>query len=322
MNDPVERPSHAFLSAQRLRALPGPSASELRAVLARLLIAMPAGERLPTVRELAGTTGASVGSVQGVLAGLVEHGAVSIHRRGHLGAFLVEHDLGRLWQAAEGSPLVIALPLSNTVRIQGLATGLKAQLRAAGIETFSIFVAGSRRRLETLRRGGCHATVMSGLAARELCGEGEAGVLRLPPRSYVGEHRVLERKHARRQPRRAVIDELSIDQQVLSRLEFAGRDIEPVPAAYMQFERLFETKAAEVAVWSVDEVSVRLRELVRMRPLSERTRAQIGDRDTCAQVVASRNAGTVGALLAGVLNADRLTATQREVMDGLVVPEY
>lgn len=320
MNEPAKRRSRASVTA--LTVLPGRSASELRAILARLLIAMPAGERLPTVREFAKTTGASVGSVQGALAELAERGAVSLHHRGHLGAFLVEQDLGRLWEAAEGSPLVIALPLSNTDRIQGLATGLKAQLRTAGIETFSIFIAGSRHRLETLRRGGCHATVMSDLAAGKLCGEGEAGVLRLPPQSYVGEHRVLERKRARRQPRRAVIDERSIDQQVLSQLEFADHEIETVSAAYMQFGRLLETRAADVAVWSVDEVPERLRDLVRMRPLSERTRAQIGDRDTRAQVVTTRNAGTVEALLAGVLDADELTATQRAVMDGRVVAEY
>ena len=69
--------------------------------------------RLPTVRELAVRHRASLSSVHAALGGLRDSGAVKVETRGPLGAFLVERSIGRLWEAAEGGPLVIALPLAS-----------------------------------------------------------------------------------------------------------------------------------------------------------------------------------------------------------------
>jgi hypothetical protein len=294
----------------------------LRTVVARLLMGMPAGSRLPTIRELAQTTRASVGSVQAAMAALDESGAIVIRRRGHLGTFLVERDIGKLWSAVYNSPLVVALPLSNTERIQGLATGIKAQLQAAGIDMFSMFIVGPATRLEALHRGACHAVVMSDLAAGELVTGEETIALSLPRHTYVGDHLVLQRINARAEPLRIMIDERSIDQQLLSRLEFAGEDVEYVSTSAMQFARLLENGVADAVVWRSDEVPERLRDVVNRRPLSDSTLAQVGDRYTCAQLVALRRDDAVRAVLDAALDVDGLVATQRAMAEGRLIPEY
>src|SRR6187399_292681 len=96
--------------------------SDIVPALAReFLLAPPPPSRLPTVREI---------------------GAIEVETRGPLGAFMVGRSTGKLWEAAEGGPLVIALPLASSPRYEALATAIKHGLSHAGLEVFLIFVRG------------------------------------------------------------------------------------------------------------------------------------------------------------------------------------
>lgn len=298
-------------------------ASDLSAILAHFLLTITVGERLPTVRTLARRYDVSVGSVHGALTGLEDQGAVGIERRGHLGAFLIAKSAQRLWSFAERGPLVIALPLARTGRYEGLATALKAQIRALGIESFLIFVAGSRHRLQALRNGSCAVAVMSALAADEVGTPAETKLQTLPPGSYVSEHRVYRRKATSAHRKlRAVIDERSVDQQLLSRLEFEGQPVEYVSASYMQFGRLFEEGSANVAVWSADEAPRGLDTLLESSPVADRVLNRIQHRDTQACLV-GRNDDSPGASVAAeAFDPERLLAIQADVMSGRRIPEY
>ena len=73
-----------------------------------------------------------------------------------------------------------SLPLASSPRYEALATAIKQLLTKAGLEVFLIFVRGSRQRLQAVRDGRCHLTVMSSFAAAELCGPEDAS----RPRSW------------------------------------------------------------------------------------------------------------------------------------------
>lgn len=150
------------------------------ASLARYFLEVDIAGPVTPLRQLAKASGASLGSMHAAFARLEEAGIITLERRGHLGTFLTARDLGGLWSTAEGAPCVIALPPSHTRRYDGLATGLKRELLAAGVETFFIFLAGSRDRLRALQQGLYTVTLMSALAADELCGEGETVLHSLP----------------------------------------------------------------------------------------------------------------------------------------------
>ena len=50
-------------------------------------------------------------------------------------------------------PLLLALSLPSTERINGLATAIRSSLGAAGVETYLMFIRGSRPRIAALGQG-------------------------------------------------------------------------------------------------------------------------------------------------------------------------
>ena len=289
----------------------------------RFLTADEPPSRLPTIRELAHDHGSSLSSIHAAIGRLEEAGAIQIETRGRLGAFMVERSVGRLWAIAENGPLVISLPLASSPRYEALATALKQLLTAAGLEVFLIFVRGSRQRLQTVREGRCHLTVMSRFAASELCGPEDSVVVELAPDSYNTGHRVFYlAENPDPHPVRVIVDRHSADQQLLTALEFSGADVTLVPAMPAQITRLLASGQADAAVWTIDEMQVGRPDGILDRPLRAEVRQQIGDRMTRAVLVGrASNAAVLRAVTTPIQSA-AVAEIQLDVMAGRVVPEY
>ena len=300
-------------------------AVDLRQQIAALLMTTVApGERLPTVRALAERLGASIGTVQGVLARLERDGAIEVARRGRRGAYLDRRSLEHLWAAAESEPLILSLPLPLTPRVNGLATAIRALLSEAGVPAYLSFVRGSRRRLEELRHDRCRVAVMSALAADERSAD-EAIAQELPPQSYVIEHRVYLRPDVAslERPLRVVFDRDSADFQRITELEFAGQGAEFVPATYMQFARLMNEGRVDGAVWDADEaLAAHLPAFMTERPLSAAVRKSLADRNSRASFVVRSDDAVAHHVVTTVLRPPALLAIQQEVIAGTRVPEY
>jgi hypothetical protein len=291
-------------------------------LIARSLLGVREGERIPTVRDLAARFGASVGATQAVLARFESDGVVTFDRGRRRGVTIRTRSLGRLWEVAEGMPFVVALPLPTTPTTNGLATAIKAQLAAADVDAFLVFIRGSRRRLEDLRRGQCSAAVMSVLAARERDATDQVVVLDFPPGSFVREHRVFYIEPRDGQLPRVIVDRDSADFQTLAELEFPAGTAQFVPANFMQFRRLLHERRADVAILDVEEADGRLPEFVRDRPLSTRVQETIHGENRRAAIVAQRSRESVQKVLYEALQPEELLRIQREVVDGIRVPEY
>jgi len=306
-------------SRARARAL-----TDIVPELARRFLAAPEPPlRLPTIRELARDHRSSLASIHAAMGRLEEAGAIRIETRGRLGAFLVERNVGRLWAAAENGPLVISLPLASSARYEALATAIKQLLTNAGLEVFLIFVRGSRQRLQAVREGRCHLTVMSRFAAEELCGPEDDIVVELGPDSYNTGHRVFyPASRADPHPIRVIVDRHSADQQLLTSLEFAGKDVTLVPAMPAQITRLLTSGQADAAVWTTDEMQVGRPDGILDRPLAPDVREKIGDRMTRAVLVSrAADAAVMGTVIAPIQSAS-VAEIQSDVLAGRVVPEY
>jgi hypothetical protein len=287
----------------------------------RFLMAPDPPTRVPTVRQLVDEHRSSLASIHAAIGRLEGAGAIEVDRRGRLGAFLVSRSVGRLWAAAESGPLVVSLPLASSLRYEALATAIKQLLANAGLEVFLIFVRGSRQRLQAVREGRCHLAVMSSFAAVELCGPDDRVVGELAPNSYNTGHRVFYTAVER--PRlRVIVDRHSADQQLLTGLEFAGADIELIPAMTGQITRLLASGQADAAVWTSDEMEATRLDGILDRPLAASVRARVGDTDTRAALVGrAADAGLMRAVVAQI-DEGEVTAIQKDVMSGKVVPEY
>lgn len=234
----------------------------------------------------------------------------------------MSRSLGPLWAAAEGGPLVVSLPLASSLRYEALATAIKQLLTRAGLEVFLIFVRGSRQRLQAVREGRCHLAAMSSFAAAELCGPEDRVVVELAPNSYNTGHRVFSSPADPHRPLRVIVDRHSADQQLLTALEFAGTEIELLPAMTAQITRLLTNGQADAAVWTSDEMQATRLGGILDRPLAASVRARIGDTDTRAALVGRASDAAVMQALIAQVDAAHVAEIQLDVMSGHVVPEY
>jgi hypothetical protein len=300
-----------------------PVADIVPALARELLLAPEPPSRLPTVRDLAVRHRASLSSIHTAMGRLRESGAIEVETRGPLGAFMVGRSVGRLWEAAEGGPLVIALPLASSPRYEALATAIKQGLTNAGLEVFLIFVRGSRQRLQAVREGRCNLAVMSAFAADELCGPEDAVVQELWSHSYNTGHLVFfTARAATARPLRVLVDRHSADQQLLTALEFDGAGVTMLPAMTAQIARMLADGRGDAAIWTADEMLVNRPAGVLDRPLSPVVLERIGDRDTRAVLVGTTDDADVLGATVAVLRRPEIERIQADVMAGVVTPEY
>jgi hypothetical protein len=310
-----------FEVRERRRA---PSVADMVPALARQFLAEhELGSRLPTVRALAREHHSSNSSVHAAIGRLEQGGAIAIEARGRAGAFLVQRSIDRLWAMMKTGPLVIALPLASSPRYEALATAIKQLITNAGLEVILMFVRGSRQRLQAVREGRCHLAAMSSFAASELRDAGETVVMELLPNSYNTGHRVFYTPSGERaQPVRVVVDRHSADQQLLTALEFADRELVTLPAMTGQIARMLESGQADAAVWTIDEMQTRWPAGVLDRPLSAGVRERIGDRDTRAVLVGKSADASVLRVVCACLDPAQVERIQLDVLTGRTVPEY
>lgn len=300
------------------------SIRDLQVRLADYLIQMKVGDQIPSIRELAAFTHMSVGSVSTALNALQDLGAVKIQNHGHRGSELVGLALDRLWNLVEQGPLVISLTLPMHTHFEGLATGIKRALETHGIETYLIFIRGSRTRLKALNENRCHVTLMSGLAADELCGPEHEILMQLPPGSWISTYGVYYRAAAAglSSPLRVAVDRDSYDHRRLSELEFAGQNVEFHWVPFIQIPRLLRRGEVDATVWTVDQAETYLSPGVQLRSLSEQVMAQVGAKSTSATFIGRTGSHTVKAVLEGCIHPSEVMEIQNKIVSGEMIPEY
>ncbi len=298
--------------------------SDLDRALAGYLIGVETGQQILSTREMAEAFQSSLGSISAAMNHLEETGVIAINRRGRLGSFLEHKSIGALWNVVENGPMVIALTLPSFLKCEGLATGIYSLLNRAGVEIYLIFIRGSFNRIKALRHGQCHATVISALAADELCGPEEEIVMRLPPQSFVEEHQVFIRQGAETAGHPLVVgyDPESYDVKFLTELEFAGSNVTLQPMTFTQIDLHLEDSPVDAAITNGDFTARLAAKGFLARPLSARTREIVGDRYTSAVLVARAAASPAGAVLSRILDPSELLTIQEKVVAGRMVPRY
>lgn len=305
------------MSRRRVR-----KADALRRALARHLLTVAPGDNLAPVRTLAERFHASVGATQIELAALAAEGAVDLDSRPGRGAVLLGRDIGRLYDATEQGPLLVAMSLPSTERINGLATAIRASLVAGGVEAYLSFIRGSRPRIAALAQGRCQVAVMSRLAADALAGERFEILLTLPPGTFVREHRVfLSEAATSGAVRRVAIDRSSYDFERMTTLEF-GDDVEYVPLNYLLAVREIEAGRIDAAVLDVEDALMRYPPDMASRPLSDQTRRALGGSNSSAALVGRAGDAAAGEVIRACVDVATLVRVQEDVIAGRRAPEY
>lgn len=310
-------------SSPASNSFPPFSCGSLQECLAGYFLLLEVDQVVLGVRELADILAASTGSISAAINSLEDQGAIALHRAGRQGTRLEGKDYGTLWNQVGKGPLVIALTLPAFPKAEGLATAISTLLSQAGVEAYLTFIRGSINRLDTLRRNRCHATVISEFAAEGLCTAEEEVILRLPPQSFVTDHRVVYRTaHPTGRALRVATDPDSYDISKLTELEFADQDVELVPLSFVQTDLYLSQSPVDAGISNSDHLIRRPAGEIHSRPLSPAVTASLGNRDTSAVLVVKAGNPHLRHLLTRLLPAPSLTDIQNRVCDGLLVPRY
>ena len=297
---------------------------EVNRKLAAYFLSLQKGESINSIRNLSQSLQASLGLISQSITEIEENGAVAIERRGQLGSFIKEISIGKLWQIAIGEPLVIAHTLPSNRRYEGLAAAIKGAFHDAGIETYFIFIRGSRTRIKALRDHRCHIAITSLFAADGLCKTTESVVLSLPPGSFVGSHQLFLRANvpSAEHSLSAAVDPDSYDQMRLSEIEFQGQEVEFKKITFMNIFHYLSTNQVDVAIWTEDDMQSHLSNNIKKQSLSSHTQESAGTSNTQAALITRSGDTVVNAVINKVLLPSQLMEVQQAVMDGMIIPEY
>jgi hypothetical protein len=232
--------------------------------------------------------------------------------------------IGGLWGIARGEPMVIAHTLPSNRRYEGLATGLKNVFNRAGIDTYFVFIRGSKTRLKALRERRCHIAIVSQFAAEGLKSSQEQIASLLSPGSFSKSHQVFYRADIGKGKKTldVAIDPDSFDQTQLSNIEFNGQDVNFQHITFMNIQHYLAAKNVDMAIWTEEDMAYRLGDNIRMRPLSDATLSIIRDRNTRAALMIRAEDLAACHLVEKLINPEEIAEIQSAVINGEIIPEY
>ena len=211
--------------------------------LARRVLALDPGDRLPTIVELTEDFDVSRGVVQNAIACLEEDGCFALTRCGKLGTVLERMDCEKLYARTGWNPIVGAMPVPFNESFRTLAAALHSECAKMPVEAPVIYASGARIRRSMLKTGFLAYTVTSLAAARQIAREDEALeiLFALPDCRYEEPYGLLfldPNETEIRDGMRVGVDPDTIDQTELTKSLCRGKTVELVA---MPFEGTIET---------------------------------------------------------------------------------
>ena len=294
--------------------------------LARLLLTLEPGDRLPPIADLAQRFDVGNGTIHEALKSLESVGAIQLKRRGHLGTVLVHTDDAKLWQISGNSTIMGLMPLPYSRRYEGLATALYECFDAIGLPLSVGYMRGSSQRVQALCDGNADFVVTSALAAEAIKADRNDTrvALWLGRYTYSSQYAILTadpQVTELRNGMRIGIDPASIDQVKMTEAECAGLDVEYVRVRYTGFVELLRQRVIDAAIWNTDEVVDRYPD-IRIVPLRNEYARELAVANTEAAIVVPSDRIDLLRLFSRHVRVDQLRMIQQEVVAGRRLPSY
>ncbi|RFA16739.1 hypothetical protein B7R22_02470 [Subtercola boreus] len=289
--------------------------------LARATLGIPVGGQVPTTTELARNARTGSGTIQAALKQLESSGAMKISSHGSFGRRVESRDFAALWAASGRGPLTGVMPLPDNREFAGLATALTEGAERRGVPMQLLFRQGSRLRLQFLNSERVDFVVASAAVAHS--GELPTAALSLGPYTYYGKDSVVVITPSgaeRGNPKRVPVDRNSGDHYQLTQREFP--DAELVEAPYPFIPELVVSGKFDAAVWHQTASSPLLvANGISIHPLTGPRASTSEALDRAALIWRSADAA-VGGFISEYFEPSMLKRIQREVMDGVRIPQF
>ncbi|MEG0875823.1 MAG: YhfZ family protein [Oscillospiraceae bacterium] len=141
--------------------------------LARDIMALDIGDRLPTIIDYTEKLSVSRGIVQNSISLLETEGCISLNRSGKLGTLLTGIDCQKLYRHTLWDPLVGAMPIPHNDIFRSLATALYEDSRGLPLPSSLAYVSGAQNRWALLSKEFFDFIVTSRATARHILAEDE-----------------------------------------------------------------------------------------------------------------------------------------------------
>lgn len=234
----------------------------LAARVAREVLSVGVGGRLPITSELQQRYGVGSGTVQRALSEVREHGA-ALRPRGQRGTFVTDIDLPALWSLAQLGSVDILLPATESAEMKALIAALsRAVDSTVGADLTVSVQSGASSRIDAVREGRADGAVMSSGALEHVAGvavdrdpsitvRGGWCIVSMGHGSYYrdGSIQVIARDPDRTTWARVGVDPRSSDHVRLSDAEFRGSDVEVVDAPFVRVPALVHDGTIDAGIW-------------------------------------------------------------------------
>lgn len=289
--------------------------------LAKRLIKIPIGGRIPTVSDLSSESGIPIGTTHNALKTLIKNGAIQVISKGHMGSYLLDKDIKKLLSIIGVPYLFGTMPLPYTKRYEGLASGLVSQMeKSYDIPVNIAYMRGSKTRIEMLTSGRYDFAIVSKVAALEYIGKHQdvCIVIDFGPYSYTSQHVIMfhnDKDTEIKDGMKIGIDRSSIDQVKLTESACEGKKVEYVEAQYSRIIENVIDGTIDATVMNVDE-TIDKKLNVNCVPLN------VGVDNTTAVLLVDSNRQEIINLINNILDKDQVLAIQKQVLEGKIQPSY
>ncbi len=294
-------------------------------VLARELLTSLPGDSIRRVQDYADELDASAGTIHSGLNYLRDIHAVQLEGRGRLGTFVEMLDYPLLWSLAVRRPLIGAMPLPYTLRLEGLATGVRSQFNQQPINLDLRFMRGSTNRLQRLSSRAIDFALVSHFAAEtaEVNGFDLQTVFLLGQNTYTSKHvLLLNNPHvvSLQDGMRVGIDVKSADHARVVHAVCRGHRVKFVNIDYSQALKLFHAGVIDATVWTEENLPSEFANLT-VVPLESDHHPALLHLSEAAIVIENGNTAVLH-VLQKILNPVELVKVQQVIVNLIQLPAY
>ncbi len=290
--------------------------------LAKRLLCLKIGDKLPTFSDLSDELDVARGTLQNAMKLLQSTQAIEVEAKGHLGTFLTNKNMKLLCEFADVHSLVGAMPLPYSKHYEGLATGIIAAMANDYELPINLaYMRGAKKRISMLHEGRYDFAIVSKLAAHEAQQDGALIriLLEFGPKSYLSNHVLAFHDHQHDQisdGMKVGIDRDSFDQAILTMKVSAPYNVAYIDLNYNQILDNLRAGKIDAAVWNEDEIKEQFNGINYVNiPLEN-------EDDTIAVIVVRDDCAEICHIIEEIIDVDKVLEIQKEVASGKMIPSY
>lgn len=281
------------------------------------------GEKIPTVSELSNDLKLARGTVQNAIKTLVDHEAVRIESKGHLGSYLVKKNVRILLAFSGVSSLLGAMPLPYSKRYEGLASGLiVAMENNYDLPVNLAYMRGAINRIFMVIQKRYDFAIVSKFAANKFM-EKKPDTIQIVanfgPYSYLSNHvlmfhdpNITEIKNGMK----IGIDSTSLDQKELTLQVCNGKKVEFIEIEYSHLIDRILDGDIDATVMNIDEANDK------HVKLNYQKISHVELDNTEAVIIILKNDDLMAYLLQDLLDIETVLSIQKLVLEGKITPSY